>query len=139
MPGQHEELKRALRSARSKAGITSDVDLAVRSGVHLQTIQNWMYGKTTPRPSELSKVARVLDVRMADLMAIYEGRNPEPPPLQDAIRELVAELRLSRIQQHEATMALLQAIGASIGRALEPSGKQRDTANGPGAGSHSGS
>lgn len=139
MPGAHEELKRALRSARSRAGITSDVDLALRSGVHLQTIQNWMYGKTTPRPSELSKVAKVLGVRYDDLYAVYEGRNPEPPPLQDAIRELVEELRLSRIQQHEATMALLAAMGASAGRVPEPSGRQRDTANGPNAGSHSGS
>ena len=139
MPGQHDDLKRALRSARAKAGIRSDVELGLRSGVHLQTIQNWMYGKTTPRPSELSKVARVLDVPMNDLMAVYEGRDPEPPPLQDAIRELVGELRLSRIQQHEATMALLAAVGALSGRALEPSGMQRDTANEANGGSHSGS
>jgi transcriptional regulator with XRE-family HTH domain len=137
LPGQHDDLKRELRAARSRAGITSDVALALQSGVHLQTIQNWMYGKTTPRPHELSKVANVLGVPMADLMAVYEGRNPEPPPLQDAIRELVEELRLSRIQQHEATMALLAAVGASIGPGRDHAGRPLDTANGPGAGRHS--
>lgn len=96
MPGHHEDLKRAIRAARSRAGIESDQELALRAGVHLQTLQNWMYGKTTPRPHELSKVANLLNVPMADLMAIYEGRAVEPPPLQDAIRELVEEMRLER-------------------------------------------
>ena len=114
MPGYHEELKRALRAARSNAGIKSDQELALRSGVHLQTLQNWMYGKTTPRPSELSKVAAVLDVPFADLMAIYEGREIEPPPLQDAIRELVEEMKIDRRERHEAHIAMLQMIQALI-------------------------
>lgn len=96
MAGHHEDLKRAIRAARSNAGINSDQELALQAGVHLQTLQNWMYGKTTPRPSEFSKVAQTLGVPMADFMAIYEGRDPEPPPLQDAIRELVDELRQDR-------------------------------------------
>ena len=96
MAGHPEDLKRTIRAARSRAGIKSDQELALEAGVHLQTLQNWMYGKTTPRPSELSKVAQALNVPMADLMAIYEGRDPEPAPLQDAIRELVEELRQDR-------------------------------------------
>lgn len=96
MPGYHEDLKRAIRTARSQMGIKSDQELALMSGVHLQTLQNWMYGKTTPRPSELSKVAHVLDIPMADLMAVYEGREIQPPPLHEAIRELVAELSRDR-------------------------------------------
>jgi transcriptional regulator with XRE-family HTH domain len=114
MPGEHEDLKRAIRAARSNAGIRSDQELALRSGVHLQTLQNWMYGKTTPRPSELSKVAATLDVPFADLMAIYEGRDPEPPPLQDAIRELVEEMRVDRRERHESTMAMLQLLQGLI-------------------------
>lgn len=116
MPGYHEDLKRALRAARSNAGIRSDQELALRSGVHLQTLQNWMYGKTTPRPSELSKVAAVLDVPFADLMAIYEGRDPEPPPLQDAIRELVEEMRLDRQERHETMIAMLHSLSILISR-----------------------
>lgn len=114
MPGQHEELKRAIRSWRNRAGITSDQELALRAGVHVQTLQNWMYGKTTPRPDQVSRVAQVLNVPMADLMAIYEGRPIEPPPLQDAIRELISELRASRREQHESMMALLQAVQALV-------------------------
>ena len=114
MPGYHEDLKRALRAARSNAGIKSDQELALRSGVHLQTLQNWMYGKTTPRPAELSKVATALDVPFADLMAIYEGRDPEPPPLQDAIRELVEEMRIDRRERHEAHIAMLQMVQGLI-------------------------
>lgn len=90
--GDHHALKRALRAARAKVGIESDGDLAVRAGVHLQTIQNWMYGKTMPRPSEMNKVARVLGLRLDELMAVYEGREPEPKPLQDSIRELVGSI-----------------------------------------------
>lgn len=87
--GDAGALKRKLRAARSAAGIESDQDLALRAGVHLQTLQNWMYGKTTPRPSELHKVARVLGVPLDALMAAYEGRDPEPPALHESIRELV--------------------------------------------------
>ena len=112
MPGNHEELKRAIRAARNKAGIPSDQELALRSGVHLQTLQNWMYGNTTPRPSELSKVARVLKVPMADLMAIYEGRQVEPPPVQDAIRELVTEMRRDRETMQRLIEILSQKVVA---------------------------
>ena len=103
MAGHPEDLKRAIRAARNKAGIKSDHELALQAGVHLQTIQNWMYGKTTPRPSQLAKVAEALDVSMFELSSIYEGRDPEPQPLQDSVRdltaavhELVAEIRADR-------------------------------------------
>ena len=92
MAGHHEDLKRAIRAARNRADMKSDQELALRAGVHLHTIQNWMYGKTVPRPSELAKVAQALDMSMADLMAVYEGRDPEPPSLQDAIRELAGAI-----------------------------------------------
>ena len=114
MPGQHEELKKAIRAARNMAGIASDQELALQSGVHLQTLQNWMYGNTTPRPSELSKVAKVLGVPMDDLMAVYEGRQVQPPPLQDAIRELVGEMREQRLEMNRLVAALL-ALASSIG------------------------
>ena len=123
MPGQHEELKRAIRSARNIAGISSDQELALRSGVHLQTLQNWMYGNTTPRPSELSKVARALDVPMDDLMAVYEGRQVQPPPLQDALRELVAEMREDRREARESRQEMIRLISALVALAASISGK----------------
>lgn len=85
-------LKVAIRSAREARGIRSDAELAKRSGVHLQTLQNWMYGKTTPRGHELRKVAMALDVSYDGLMALYEGRQPSVP-LEEAVLELAAAIR----------------------------------------------
>lgn len=85
-------LKQAIHVARARANILYDTDLAVRAGVHYDTLMNWFSGKTVPRGSELRKVGQVLGVAYADLMAAYEGRPAEPPPLQDAIKELVQSL-----------------------------------------------
>jgi transcriptional regulator with XRE-family HTH domain len=112
-------LKRAIHIARARTEITSDMELARRAGVHYDTLMNWYGNRTTPRPFEVRKVAGILGVPLQDLMAAWEGYDPEPPPLQDAVRELVGEMRaliaesrLARAQQDEATMALLRALGA---------------------------
>lgn len=122
--GGGQALKTAIHVARARAGILSDTALSLRAGVHYDTLMNWYSGRTTPRPFELSKVAKALDVPLNDLMSAWEGRPIEPPPLQDALRELVDELRLSRAQQHEATMALLQAIAAVAPPARARAGKR---------------
>jgi transcriptional regulator with XRE-family HTH domain len=114
MPGRHQDLKRALRSARSQQGFKSDQALALAAGVHLQTLQNWMYGKTTPRPSELSKVAAVLEKPLDYFMAIYEGRDPEPPPLMQRLEELTAAVRDLVVEIREDRE---QAQGEARGRA----------------------
>ncbi|HEV8282343.1 MAG TPA: helix-turn-helix transcriptional regulator [Candidatus Limnocylindrales bacterium] len=112
-------LKRAIHVARARTDYTSDMALAKAAGVHYDTLMNWFADKTTPRPFEVRKVAVTLGVSMADLLAAWEGRDPDPPPVQDAIRELVDELRafvsesrMARAQQDEATMAILRALGA---------------------------
>lgn len=119
-----------MRAARSQQGYESDQSLALASGVHLQTLQNWMYGKTTPRPHELSKVAKVLDLPLDHFMAIYEGREPEAQPLHEAIaeltaalRDLVGEMREERERGQDAAAAMLRAAGA-----LHPSNGE-DTAS----------
>lgn len=116
-------LKRAIHVARARTDYTSDSALALGAGVSYDTLMNWWADRTTPRPHEVRKVAAALGVPYADLMAAYEGRAPDPPPVQDAIRELVdelralvSEMRLSRAQQDEATLALLRGLGA-LGRA----------------------
>lgn len=93
MAGNHEALKKGLRAARAAAGYDSDIALSLAAGVHLQTIQNWMYGKTTPRAHEMSKVAKVLDKPTDYFMALYEDRDPEPPPLLEQLGELVTVVR----------------------------------------------
>lgn len=114
-----QALKQAIHVARARTDMTSDMALATRAGVHYDTLMNWFGNRTVPRPHEVSKIARALNVPMADLLAAWEGRDLEPPPLQDALRDLVGEIsaliaesRLARAQQDEATMALLRAVGA---------------------------
>lgn len=115
-------LKRAVRVARARSGLTSDTAVAQTAGVSYDTLMNWYSGRTTPRPAEVRKVASALGVPYDTLWAAYEGREPEPVPLQDAIRELVVELRLGRVQQMEATKALLAAVEALTGSLTPPRG-----------------
>lgn len=103
-------LKQAIRTARARSAYNSDMALSVAAGVHYDTLMNWYADRTTPRPAEVRKVAAALQVPYADLMAAYEGRDPEPAPLQDAIRELVDELRESRHADDRRVMALVDAI-----------------------------
>ena len=118
------ELKRAIHVARTKVGITSDTQLALRAHVSYDTLMNWFSERTTPRPAEMKKIADVLGVRLVDLMDVWEGRDPEPPALEEVLHELVAEIRtsiyeerLSRIALEEATVAILRALGVSVQRA----------------------
>ena len=60
-----------------------------------------------------------IGVRLVELMDVWEGRDPEPPGLEerlgemvDELRTLASELRLSRHQQEEATTELMRALGA---------------------------
>lgn len=115
-------LKKAIHVARARAGITSDMQLSLKAGVHYDTFMNWYGERTVPRPAELKKVADVLGISYADLMAVYEGRDPEPQPLQDAVsdltdavRELVAEIREERERGQDAAEAILRA-AAALGR-----------------------
>lgn len=98
-----ERLKRAIHVARARANILYDTDLATRSRVSYDTLMNWYGGKTVPRGAELRKVGLVLGVAYADLMAAYEGRDPEPQPLQEAMRD-----------QTEAIRDLIEAIRSTL-------------------------
>lgn len=122
-------LKRAIHVARAQANILYDTDLAIRAGVSYDTLMNWFAGKTVPRGAELRRVAQVIGRTYADLMAAYEGTEPEEPELTELLRELVDELRLSRAQQDEATMAILRAVGVSLHPAPVPPGTPAGSGN----------
>lgn len=102
-----QALKRAIHVARERAGIPSDMQLARRSGVSYDTLMNWYAERTVPRPSELKKVAEQAGTSLVALMDAYEGRDPEPPTLVEALGELVAELRASR-QENAQLIDLLR-------------------------------
>lgn len=122
-----EALKRAIHVAREQAGITSDMQLAKVAGVSYDTFMNWFGDRTTPRPAELKKVADVIGVRLVDLMDAWEGRDPQPPSLEAALRELIAELRLDRIAREESTAAMLRAFGALALSGPSPRGTPAET------------
>ena len=115
-------LKQAIHIARERSELTSDIEVARRAGVSYDTLMNWFGNKTTPRPAELRKVADSLGIRYGELMDAWEGRETEPPPLQIAIRELIGEMRLSRAQQDEATVALLRAMASVVRGDRGPTG-----------------
>ena len=127
-------LKQAIHIARERAELTSDIQVAIKAGISYDTLMNWFGNKTTPRPAELRKVAEALDIRYGVLMDAYEGRETEPPPLQVAIRELIAELRLDRAQQHEATIALLQALATLVPAGPARTGMPAGNGGAPGSG-----
>jgi hypothetical protein len=128
-------LKQAIHIARARASISSDMQLALRAGVHYDTLMNWYAERTAPRGHELSKVAAVLDVPLADLLAAWEGRAPDPPELHESIRELVAELRELVASQDAATAALMGALGELARKGDDPVSvpSTSTTGNGDGA------
>lgn len=86
-------LKRAIHVARARTDMTSDMELARRAHVSYDTLMNWYGDKTVPRPHEVKKVGDVLGVSYGDLIAAWEGKDPEPPVLVDKIDELITEIR----------------------------------------------
>ena len=131
-----QRLKRAIHIARARAGLTSDMQVSGRANVSYDTLMNWYGGRTVPRPFELKKVATALETSYAELWSRYEGMEPEPLPLQDAVRalipvlsDLVVELRLTRAEQVVATETMMDALGA-LGsrptRARRRSGNERE-------------
>jgi len=108
--GRHpDDLKRAIHVARERAGIPSDVQLAITAGVSYDTLMNWYGGRTQPRPNELKKVADAAGTTLINLMDAYEGRDPEPPTLVDAILQLVEEMRADRKDREALLKGVLQS------------------------------
>jgi transcriptional regulator with XRE-family HTH domain len=113
-----ERLKQAIHVERERVGITSDSELAVRADVHYDTFMNWFSGKTTPRPFQVRKVAEVLKVPYGDLLAAYEGREPAKVPLEQAVAELIVEIRAVAIDERRARAEMMRAITASLAASI---------------------
>lgn len=98
--------------ARARVGLHSWDQVALRADISPATIERWIYGQTRPAVKQLAKVAAVLNLSAADLEAAYEGVSPPEPPLADAVRELVPQLR--------ALVEVLRS-GAEVGAASDSS------------------
>lgn len=109
-----ERLARVLRVAMAQEGIETWTMLGLESGVSPTTIDNWIYGVTTPRAHHLAKVAKRLypHVSAGDLERAYLGLPPEEPPLIEVLRDLAPDLHelvvLLRAQADEAVVSAVR-------------------------------
>ena len=123
-----DRLRQAMEVARAGTAHDSWVSVAIASGVSSTTIENWIYGRTKPRLKELAKVADELGINPIDLEAAYEGMAPPEPPLTDALRELLPELReLVALLRAQADQVILEEVQAALaarrrGTARPPAG-----------------
>lgn len=115
-----QALRQAIHEARPKVGIDSDADLALRAGVHYDTLMNWFRGATTPRPSAVRRVADVLKVPYGDLLAAWDLREPAAIPLEQAVSDLIVEIRLAMVDERHARAELMRAIASSLAAAIAP-------------------
>lgn len=113
-----QRLKRAIHAARGHTPYTSDTQLAVAARVHYDTMMNWYSGRTVPRPSSVRQVADVLGVPYADLMAAYDGRDPDDVPLEQAVADLIVEIRHALVDERKARAELMRSIAAALAAAV---------------------
>jgi transcriptional regulator with XRE-family HTH domain len=122
-----ERLAKVLRVAMARAGIETWGELARAAGVSATTIDNWIYGETHPRAHHLGKVGKALYPYTSggDLGRIYEGLEPQEPPVLDALREIIPELHeLVVLLRAQAAESVLEAVRL----ALEESRQRRGEA-----------
>ncbi|MDP2622880.1 MAG: helix-turn-helix transcriptional regulator [Actinomycetota bacterium] len=112
-----QRLKRVLRVAMSEKGIDGWEDLGLGAGVSPTTIENWIYGRTTPQAKQIRMVADFLrpHTSVAALEAAYEGIEPPEPPIVDVLRELAPDLHeLVVILRAQADQAVLEAVRVAL-------------------------
>jgi transcriptional regulator with XRE-family HTH domain len=86
-----DDLREFIHARMRARGISSQADLARRSGVDKNTLTNWFQGNTSPRAYEMDKVARELGVGVNDLWVAYGGSvNPQNGD-ESRMAELVRE------------------------------------------------
>jgi transcriptional regulator with XRE-family HTH domain len=100
------DLGMLLREHRLKLGLVQE-ELASRVGVSQGQVSQWERGKKAPPYGELAKLAEVLDVPLAQLMAL--GLNLAKP----VQRAIVEDRELSRKEQ-DAMLALYQVFTGRI-------------------------
>lgn len=112
-----DRLAKVLRVGMAQAGIETWTMLGLESGVSPTTIDNWIYGVTTPRAHHLAKVAKRLypHVSAGDLERAYLGLEPEEPPLIDVLREMAPDLHeLVVLLRAQADAAVLAAVRTAL-------------------------
>jgi transcriptional regulator with XRE-family HTH domain len=135
-----QRLKRVLRVAMSEKGIDGWEDLGLGAGVSPTTIENWIYGRTTPQAKQIRMVADFLRpyTSAAALEAAIEGVAPPEPPIIDVLRDLAPDLHeLVILLRAQADQELLQAVRDYLearrrGRGATPEGPPDTPSSGNG-------
>lgn len=110
-----DRLRVAMLVARANAGYDSWFQVAQAAGVSPTTLDNWLYGRTQPRLHKMAKIAEALGLRPGDLEAAYEGVAPPEPPLTEALRDLLPELReLVVLLRAQADAEILEQVRAAL-------------------------
>ena len=114
--------------ARGELGYDSDAELWRYLGVGRDTAQAWMRGERPPRRDVGQKVAEKLGITYADLLAIYDGSEPDV----DAASVIKAlEWALTRLRSGEWSIERVRAgrepaeVRKAVERAHARSEKQR--------------
>jgi transcriptional regulator with XRE-family HTH domain len=115
-----QRLRQAIHEARASKGIDSDYQLSIVAGIHYDTLMNWFSGATVPRPAAVRKVAAALDVPYGDLLATYEGREPARIPLEQAVADLIVEIRAAVVEDRRARAEMMRAITATLAASISP-------------------
>lgn len=76
-PAAGARMRTYFTRARGEFGFESDAELWRYLGVGRDTAQAWMRGERPPRRDVGQKVAEKLGITYADLLAIYDGSDPE--------------------------------------------------------------
>jgi transcriptional regulator with XRE-family HTH domain len=99
-----------LRALLDRKGITAR-DLAGRIDMDESTVSLWLSGQRTPRVKNIEKLARALDVELAE---IWSGSESEPQsPVQAAV---VDEMKAMSETQQEAILAMIRAMKMGSGQ-----------------------
>lgn len=112
---QYEILGQLIRQRRQALGVDQAV-LAQRLGLGQQTVSRWERGKSRPRRSMLTALARVLSIEEEELVEAGRYRLP-PSSVSPPVRPLTRALPL-----HELTEERFEDLLTEVMRALYPQG-----------------
>lgn len=119
-PGREagQRLKRAIHVARAQSRFTSDMQLALAAHIHYDTLMSWYSGRTVPRPASVKQIADAMGASYPDLMAAYEGVDAPAVPLEQAVADLIAEIRVALVEERQARSSLMRTIAAALAAAV---------------------
>lgn len=97
-----------LRVLLDRKNITAR-DLAGRIGMDESTVSLWLSGKRTPRVKALEKIAKALEI---DLAEIWTG--PEATPASAVQAAMLEEMNTLTPAQQEALLALARSMRSQV-------------------------